>query len=318
MDSMNNSRNTLSGGRLSFGERVRDNLHTLRMDWVLYAMLLPTIVFFILFRVLPIFNMRLAFFTYKAKSPWVWEGLKYFRQIFSTPQFSVILRNTLIISFMKYVLLFPFFVLFAILLSEMRMYRCRKAVQIISYLPHFLGWVVIAGIWINFLSYSGAVSELLSLFGIAPKNRMTDTGSIRWILFISEGWRSLGWDSIIYFTTIIGISPSLYEAADIDGASRPQVIRYIVLPALIAPMSTMFILNLGYFMSAGFDQVLNFSNSAVQNTIDILDTYIYRIGIQNGQYSLASAVGLFKGVVGMILVLLTHVTSKKLTGEGVW
>ena len=110
----------------------------------------------------------------------------------------------------------------------------------------------------------------------------------------------------------------LYEAADIDGATRLQVTRYIVLPALLAPMSTMFILNLGYFMSAGFDQVLNFSNTAVQNTIDILDTYIYRIGIQNGQYSLASAVGLFKGLVGMALVLLTHVTSKKLTGEGVW
>ena len=262
--------------------------------------------------------MRLAFFTYKAKTAWEWAGLKYFRQIFATPQFGNILKNTLIISFMKYVLLFPFFVLFAILLSEMRMHRCRKVVQVISYLPHFLGWVVIAGIWINFLSYDGAVSEILSWFGVPRSNHMTNRGSIRWILFLSEGWRSMGWDSIIYFTTIIGISPSLYEAAEMDGASRMQVIGHIVLPALLAPMSTMFILNLGYFMSAGFDQVLNFSNAAVQNTIDILDTYIYRIGIQNGQYSLASAVGLFKGVVGMALVLGTHVTSKKLTGEGVW
>lgn len=298
--------------------RVRANLHTLRLDWVLYAMLLPTLVFFVIFRVWPIWNMRLAFFTYKAKTAWVWAGLKYFQQIFATPQFANILKNTLVISFMKYVLLFPFFVLFAILLSEMRMQRCRKVVQVISYLPHFLGWVVIAGIWINFLSYDGAVSEILSWFGVAPSNHMTNRNTIRWILFLSEGWRSMGWDSIIYFTTIIGISPSLYEAAEMDGATRLQVIRHIVLPALLAPMSTMFILNLGYFMSAGFDQVLNFSNAAVQNTIDILDTYIYRIGIQNGQYSLASAVGLFKGVVGMVLVLCTHVTSKKLTGEGVW
>lgn len=111
---------------------------------------------------------------------------------------------------------------------------------------------------------------------------MTDKGLIRWILMISEGWRSIGWDSIIYFTTIISINPSLYESAEIDGASRMQVICHIVLPMLLAPMSTMFILNLGYFMSAGFDQVLNFSNSAVQSTIDILDTYIYRIGIRNG------------------------------------
>lgn len=315
---MNNAGLQGRQGRRPFAQRVRENLHTLRIDWVIYAMLLPTLVFFVLFRVLPILNMRLAFYTYKPKTAWVWAGLKYFRQIFSTPQFSNILKNTLVISFMKYVLLFPFFVLFAILLAEMRMQRCRKVVQVISYLPHFLGWVVIAGIWINLLSYGGAVSELTEMLGGQRKNFMTDKGLIRWILMISEGWRSLGWDSIIYFTTIIGINPSLYEAADIDGATRLQVTRYIVLPALLAPMSTMFILNLGYFMSAGFDQVLNFSNTAVQNTIDILDTYIYRIGIQNGQYSLASAVGLFKGLVGMALVLLTHVTSKKLTGEGVW
>lgn len=308
----------LDMGGPTLSERVRRNLHTLRLDWVLYAMLLPTIVFFVIFRVWPIWNMRLAFFTYKAKTAWEWAGLKYFQQIFATPQFGNILKNTLIISFMKYVLLFPFFVIFAILLSEMRMHRCRKVVQVISYLPHFLGWVVIAGIWINFLSYDGAVSEILSWFGVPPSNHMTNRNSIRWILFLSEGWRSMGWDSIIYYTTIIGISPSLYEAAEMDGATRLQVIRHIVLPALLAPMSTMFILNLGYFMSAGFDQVLNFSNAAVQNTIDILDTYIYRVGIQNGQYSLASAVGLFKGVVGMVLVLCTHVTSKKLTGEGVW
>ena len=289
-----------------------------RRDWVLYVILFPTILYFVLFRVLPIINMRLAFYTYKAKGPWEFAGLKYFRQIFSTPQFKTILGNTLVISFMKYILLFPFFVLFAIFLSEMRMQRCRKAVQVVSYLPHFLGWVVIAGIWINVLSYEGAFNEVLGVFGGVRQNHMTNKNEIRWILMISEGWRSLGWDSIIYFTTIIGISPALYEAADIDGAGRLQVIRYIVLPALLAPMSTMFILNLGYFMSAGFDQVLNFSNNAVQNNIDILDTYIYRIGIQKGQYSLASAVGLFKGVVGMALVLLTHVTSKKLTGEGVW
>ena len=304
----------------SDGDKKRRNsvLTQLKKDWILYVILFPTILYFFIFRVLPIINMRLAFFNYKAKGPWEWAGIKYFQQIFSTPQFKTILSNTLAISCLKYILLFPFFVLFAILLSEMRLQHCRKAVQIISYLPHFLGWVVIAGIWISVLSYEGAFNELTALFGAAPQNHMTNKSEIRWILMISEGWRSLGWDSIIYFTTIIGISPALYEAADIDGASRLQVIRYIVLPALLAPMSTMFILNLGYFMSAGFDQVLNFSNNAVQNSIDILDTYIYRIGIQKGQYSLASAVGLFKGIVGMILVLLTHVVSKKLTGEGVW
>lgn len=191
-------------------------------------------------------------------------------------------------------------------------------VQVISYLPHFLSWVVIAGIWISMLSLSGGVNQILSVFGIEAKDFMTDRSIIRWILFYCEGWRSLGWDSIIFFTAILSIEPSLYEAAEIDGGSRWIIIRHIILPALITPMVTMFILNLGFFLNAGFDQVLNFSNDAVLSTIDILDTYIYRIGIQGGQYSLATAVSLVKGVVGLVLVLITHVVSKRLTGSGVW
>lgn len=293
-------------------------LRRFRMDWVLYAILLPTIAYFIIFRVLPIFNMRLAFFNFSGRSDWTWAGTKYFEMMFASPLMKDILLNTLIISLMKYVLLFPFFALFAVLLSEMRSGPMRKFSQVVSYLPHFLSWVVIAGIWISFLSKSGAVNQIRGLFGFTPVDYMTDKDSIRWVLFFSEGWRSLGWDSIIYFTAILGISPSLYEAADIDGASRVQMIRYIVLPTLVTPMVTMFILNLGFFLNAGFDQVLNFTNAAVNSRIEILDTYIYSIGIGQGQYSLATAVGLVKGVFGVALVLITHVASKKLTGTGVW
>jgi len=262
--------------------------------------------------------MRLAFYKYSARSDWQFVGFKYFSMIFSSPGFLSILKNTLIISFMKYILLFPFFVIFAILLNEMRMKGMRKLVQVISYLPHFLSWVVIAGIWISMLSLFGGVNQILSVFRIEAKDFMTDRSIIRWILFYCEGWRSLGWDSIIFFTAILSIEPSLYEAAEIDGGSRWVIIRHIILPALITPMVTMFILNLGFFLNAGFDQVLNFSNDAVLSTIDILDTYIYRIGIQGGQYSLATAVSLVKGVVGLVLVLITHVVSKRLTGSGVW
>lgn len=298
--------------------RFRSGVKRLKLDWVLYVMLLPTLAYFVIFRVIPIWNMRLAFYNFSGRSAWTWAGTKYFKMMFGSPLMKDILMNTLIISLMKYVLLFPFFSLFAILLSEMRSNQLRKFTQVVSYLPHFLSWVVIAGIWISFLSKTGAVNQLRGLFGLQPIDYMTDKGSIRWVLFFSEGWRSLGWDSIIYFTTILSISPSLYEAADIDGASRLQMIRYVVLPALITPMVTMFILNLGFFLNAGFDQVLNFTNSAVNSTIEILDTYIYSIGIGQGQYSLATAVGLVKGVFGVILVLITHVTSKRLTGTGVW
>jgi putative aldouronate transport system permease protein len=294
-------------------------LKQLRADMMLYIILLPTLLYFIIFRLWPIIGMRLAFYSYKARGPWEFAGWKYFEMIFKTSAFSDILGNTLVISFMKFILLFPFFVLFAILLNELRVAGFRKYVQVISYMPHFLSWVVIAGIWIAALSPStGSVNQILNIFNLPSIDFMTDKTKIRWILMLSEAWRSIGWDSIFYFTTIIGISPSLYEAAEIDGANRLNIIRYIILPALVTPMITMFILNLGFFLNAGFDQVLNFSNDAVLSSIDILDTYIYRIGIQNAQYSLSTAVSLIKGVVGVFLVLITHLISKKLTGKGVW
>jgi putative aldouronate transport system permease protein len=281
-------------------------------------MLLPTLLFFIIFRVLPIFNMRLAFYQFRSRGPWNFAGLRYFKLIFTSPAFIQILGNTFIISLMKYVLLFPAFVIFAIALNEVRVSPFRKYIQVISYLPHFLSWVVIAGIWISALSLSGGVNQLTGLFGLEAVDFMTRRSMIRWILMFCEAWRSLGWDSIIFFTSLIAINPSLYEAAEIDGAGRFAVIRHIILPALITPMITIFILNLGFFLNAGFDQVLNFSNAAVESTIDILDTYIYRIGVIQGQYSLATAVGLIKGVFGVFLVLGTHVISKRITGQGVW
>lgn len=264
-------------------------------------------------------NMRLAFFNYKARGSWTFAGMKYFDLMFKSPAFIEILRNTLIISFMKYVLLFPFFVLFAVLLNEIRCGKFQKYVQVVSYLPHFLSWVVIAGIWISMLSVNnGAVNQIMGWLGMESVDFMTDKGSIRWVLFFSEGWRSLGWDSIVYVTAILAINNDLYEAARVDGANRMKIIRYIILPALVVPMTTMFILNLGFFMTAGFDQVFNFTNQSVNSVIDILDTYIYRIGLEQGQYSMATAVALIKGVVGVFLVLITHVTSKRLTGKGVW
>ena len=288
-------------------------------DRVLYLMLAPTLIYFLIFRVWPIINMRLAFCNYRAKGPWEFAGLKYFDMIFKSSTFMEILRNTLIISFMKYILLFPFFVIFALLLNEIRCGKFRKYVQIISYMPHFLSWVVIAGIWISMLSVSGgAVNQIMGWFGLDAVDFMTNKGTIRWVLFFSEGWRSLGWDSIVYFTAILAISPDLYEAATVDGAKRIDIIRYIILPPLVVPMTTMFILNLGFFMTAGFDQVFNFTNQSVNSVIDILDTYVYRIGLESGQYSLATAVALIKGIVGVFLVLVTHLVSKKVTGKGVW
>ena len=160
--------------------------------------------------------------------------------------------------------------------------------------------------------------DVVEFFGGERKNLLTDKDSILWVIFASSTWRSMGWDSIIFLSAIMGINTALYEAASIDGASRWQIVRKIILPALYAPMVTVLILNVGFVMSAGLDQILHFSNDAVLSKVDIIDTYVYRIGLIKNQYSFATAANLFKGLVGTLLVLITQFTSKRLTGKGAW
>ena len=299
-------------------EKRRQTIRKLKQDKVLYLILLPTMVYFLIFHVWPIIEMRLAFYDYKIIGDNIFVGLKHFKKLFSTPMFTQIIKNTLVISFMKIVLFFPLPVIFALMLNEFRTGPFRKAVQVISYLPHFLSWVVIAGIWFQFLGGDGAVNTIRNAIGLETFDFLSNRGVIRWVLFSSETWRSIGWDSIIYSAAILSISPTLYEAAYIDGARRWQIVTRIILPVLTATMVTVLILNVGFLMNAGLDQVLNFTNDAVNSKIDIIDTYVYRIGLKNGQYSFATAANLFKGAVGTVLVVSTHMISKKLTGKGAW
>lgn len=299
--------------------RMQVKVKQIKRDRILYLILVPTLLYFIIFQVVPIIGMKLAFYDYKIKGDDIFVKFKYFIKLFSTPTFTQIIENTLIISAMKIFLFFPLPIIFALMLNEFKPGFFRKGIQIISYLPHFLSWVVIAGIWFEFLSPStGVLSGILSSLGFGNINFLTSKGAIRWILLASEAWRSIGWDSIVYLTAIMGIDTSLFEAARIDGANRLQIIRGIILPALAVTMVTVLILNIGFFMNAGLDQVLNFTNVAVNSKIDILDTYVYRIGLQNSQYSLATAANLFKGAIGTILIVSTHLLSKKLTGKGAW
>lgn len=294
-------------------------LNRMRKDYVLYLMLLPSLVYFTVFNVIPIFNMKLAFQDYKIIGDNVWVGLKHFQTLFSSPAFMDVLMNTVIISTMKIIFIFPIPILLSLLINELRFGPYRKFIQSVSYLPHFLSWVVLAGIWIALLNpVDGGVNTLRNFFNLPALDFMTSKEHIRWVLVFSEMWRSAGWDTILYIAAILKISPSLYEAAKIDGASTLQQMRYITLPAMVSTVITVFILNLGFFMNAGFDQVFNLMNDSVLSVIDILDTYVYRIGLLNGQYAYATAAGLFKGVIGLFLILGTHFLSKKITGKGVW
>jgi putative aldouronate transport system permease protein len=290
-----------------------------RRWWPYYAMMAPGLIFFVVFHYLPIWEAKLAFEQLRIIPPNIWVGWKHFQTLFASPVFWQVMVNTLIISAMKIAFVFPVPILVALLLNEVRAGSLRKFVQSAIYLPHFLSWVVIAGIVIAALSPSdGVVNDARALFGLQPRSYMTDQGAIRWVLVFSEMWRSAGWDSLLYLAAIIGIDQQLYDAAEMDGASRWEKMRHVTLPGIVPTIATLFILNAGMFLSADLNQVINLSNDAVRAKIDIVDTYVYRIGMQTGEYSLATAAGLFKAVLGMVLIVVAHNVSKRLTGKGVW
>jgi len=291
----------------------------LRQWWPYYAMMAPGLLFFFIWHYVPIWEAKMAFEQVRIIPPNIWVGLKNFQVLFSSPIFYQVLMNTLIISGMKIIFVFPIPIIVALLLNEVRNGKLRGFVQSAIYLPHFLSWVVIAGVFIALLSPTdGAVNQIGQAMGFQPVSYMTNTGTIRWVLVISEIWRSAGWDSLLYLAAIFAIDPQLYEAAEIDGASRWQKIWNVTIPGIVPTIATLFILNMGMFLSADLNQIVNMQNDVNASTIDIIDTYVYRMGLSTGEYALATAAGLFKAVIGMVLVLVSHLVSKRLTGKGVW
>jgi len=290
----------------------------IKENWVLYLLLIPVIIFFVVYHFMPMFNMKMAFQDFKIFGGSKWIGFKNFNLLFTSPIFTTVLKNTVVISLLKLILIFPIPIILSIFINELKTSPFKKFIQTSIYLPHFLSWVIIAGIWVSFLSPTGAVNEIISMLGYKPIDFMTNKAYIKGVLVVSEAWRSVGWDSIIYLAAIIRISHVLYEAAGIDGASRWQQVKYITLPALYPTIITVLILNLGFFMNAGFDQVYNFMNDSVISSIDILDTYVYRIGLKSGAYSVSAAASFFKGVIGLFLIICSHLFSKKVSGKGLW
>ena len=290
----------------------------------LTLMFLPVIVYFIVFKYIPMGGIVIAFKNYKIKQGIfgsAWCGLDNFTKAFATPTVARSVKNTLVISGLKLLFGFPAPILLALMLNEVTHIRFKKTVQTITYLPHFLSWVVLAGMFQQLLSpNNGAVNAVLKqVFGM--KDSIYFLGSnqyFRGTLIVTDIWKNVGWSSILYLATISGIDPALYEAATVDGASRWQCTRYITLPSLVSTIVVMLILNIGSIMDAGFDQVFNLYNSAVYQTGDIIDTYVYRYGIGDMKYSLATAVGLFKNVIAFVLVVGTNLIARRISGEGIW
>ena len=287
-----------------------------------YLMMLPGLLYFAVFRYLPMFGLVIAFKDYDIfKGIWAseWVGLKNFRELFHSSDFWNVLTNTLKISFAKIVIGFPIPIILAILLNEMRSVRFKKVIQTLLYLPHFLSWVVIGGIMLNLFSpVFGLAGEFFRATGIEPMNILAQKSTIFGVVIASDVWKECGWSTIIFLAALTQVDASLYEAAKMDGANRFKQMIYITLPAISGVIILLLILRIGKIMNAGFEQILVLQNAVTRESIDIFDTYVYREGLQRGEYSFSSTVDMFKSVVAFIMVVGADKISKKFGEEGLF
>ncbi|RRJ67847.1 sugar ABC transporter permease [Paenibacillus oralis] len=288
--------------------------------WMLYAMALPGIFFFIIFKYVPLAGSVIAFQDYRILggilgSPWV--GLDNFKFIFTYQDFYNVLRNTAVIAFYKLVFGFPAPIILALLLNELRIMLAKRIMQSLFYLPHFLSWVVVGGIVFELLASKGVVNAIRGWWGLEPVLFMQEESYFRPIVVLSSIWKEAGWGTIIYLAAITGINPNLYEAAVMDGAGRWKQTLYITLPTLFPTILTLFLLNIGNFLELGFDQIYNLLTPMTYAVGDIIETYVYRAGVLQGQYSVTTAIGLFQSVIGFILLWIFNRLARK-SEQGLW
>lgn len=301
--------------------RSRSRKNHLQRYWVLYAMMVLPVIYYIIFKYLPMVGSVLAFRRYRpGMGPFGTEWtLRYWERFLKDPAFWNALRNTIITSVLNIVINFPIPILFAILLNEVRAPKFKKVVQTVSYMPRFISTVVVITILNELLSpSSGIINKLIVACGGQPIYFMNQSAWFRPIYILSETWQFTGWTAIIYLAAITSISPDLFEAAQMDGASRLQQIWYVTIPSILPTVMVMLIMNVGHLLSLGFEKVLLMYSPANSSVSDILDTLVYRVGLENQNYSYATAIGLFSGLVGLFLVTTSNALSKKLTGESIY
>ena len=274
------------------------------------AIMLPGCIFLFVFSIMPMFGLIMAFENFQPflgifRSKFI--GLEQFRLMLLFPDARRVMTNTVIIAVGKIILNLLVPVIFALLLNEIKTRQLKRTIQTVVYLPYFLSWVIVAVIFSTVLSYTGMVNTALKIFGLRePIMFLVSNTYFRPILILSDVWKNFGFNAIIYIAAITGIDLSYYEAADIDGANRWQKVRYVTIPSIMSTIIIMATLSLGDVLNAGFDQVFNMYNPIVYQTGDILDTYVYRVGLQNLQYSFATAVGMFKSVVSFSMIILSY------------
>ncbi|MGN6712093.1 ABC transporter permease [Anaerocolumna jejuensis] len=302
----------------------RDILRTTKLIWRfkwLYLMLVPVMAFYIIFKYVPMYGITIAFKDYNVfkgvlASPWC--GFEVFEKIFKSKNFWLSIRNTLSLNILSLLVNFPLTIIVALMLNEIRHVQFKKITQSILYLPHFLSWVVVAGIATNLFSQQGGtVNNLLNGLGISSIPFLSHGGWWIFTYVISNLWKEIGWGTIIYLAALTGVDESLYEASYLDGATKFQRLIYITLPCIKPVIVMMLILSVSKMMTIGLDAPLLLGNKKVMSVSEVISTYVYRIGIENAKYSDSTAIGLFQSLVNIVLLLIANKTAKAIGEEGI-
>ena len=302
----------------SFASRLRQNI---KKHKGLYLMIIPIVVYYIIFCYYPMYGAQIAFRDYSPKKGIVgspWAGLKHFRDFFKSVYFGRLIRNTLSINLKNLIFGFPAPIIFALLLNEVRWSKFKRTVQTVSYMPHFISTVVIAGMVLQFTATDGFITQIMTLFGYPKQNLMMNPDLFQPIYVISDIWQGVGWGSIIYISAISGINGELYEAARMDGAGRWKQMLYVTLPGILPTIITMFVMRVGNMMNLGFEKIFLLYNSSIYETADVISTYVYRKGLVDQSYSFSTAVGLFNSVINLLLLFGANKFCKRLTDYSLW
>ncbi|WNR45473.1 ABC transporter permease [Paenibacillus roseipurpureus] len=291
-------------------------------NYDLYLLLVPGLLFLLLFKYAPMYGIIIAFQDFNIFDGFMgskWVGLDQFEKLIHSEEFYQVFINTLLISVYKIVLLFPIPIVIALFLNEVRKALFKKTIQTIIFLPHFLSWVIISGLFINILSPSGGlVNNAIQWFGGTPISFFLDNQFFRSVVVFTAGWKESGWNAIIFIAAIAGIEQEQYEAASIDGAGRIRQMFHITLPGIMPTIILILILRMGYLLEAGTEQILTMYNSVVYQSGDVIGTFVYRQGLGQQDYSFSTAVGLFNSLVGFILIIAGNELSKKLIKRSIW
>ncbi|CAG6398369.1 ABC transporter permease subunit [Streptomyces cocklensis] len=315
------SARTRPRGRKRGNQGRRTWRQSLRRDWQLYSLAVLPLTFFAVFRYLPMAGNVIAFRRFHPGGSMFgdqWVGMRYFRLFWHDPTFWHVFTNTLVIGLLTLVFCFPMPIVLALLLNEVRSRKFKKLVQSISYLPHFLSTVIVAGVVMQFLSADGPVNQALHHFGHSPVLFIQQPGWFRSIYVSSELWQTVGWGTILYLAALTSIDDNLYEAARIDGANRWKQTWHVTLPGIRPTMVTLLILNIGTFMAVGFEKILLLYNPLTYPTADVVSTYLYRMGVVSNNFSYAAAIGLFESLIGLVLIVSANRISRRTVGTSLW